>query len=172
MAATSLITEGQPCKIVRKVVSNFEGSAQLYHLSLISELLERAPATSPFVPVAYQSAPMDIPRSRDAKSVISFTQGFHEGVQPTRWWGSWCSLDITRNPVDDGCCPAVFAKCITWPAHLIFDDGHASVTCVSRVASRIVLTNLRCATLIACSSCFRMGQVSLAYVEEKQSGAE
>ncbi|VDP09913.1 unnamed protein product [Heligmosomoides polygyrus] len=42
------------------------------------------------------------PRSRDTKSVIAVVQGFHEEVRPTRWWASWCSLDILRNPVGDG----------------------------------------------------------------------
>ncbi|VDP00896.1 unnamed protein product [Heligmosomoides polygyrus] len=48
---------------------------------LIIDLLERAPAASPFVPVACQSGPMDPPRSRDTKSVISVVQGFHEEVR-------------------------------------------------------------------------------------------
>ncbi|VDP15905.1 unnamed protein product [Heligmosomoides polygyrus] len=49
---------------------------------------------------------MDPPRSRDMKSVISVVQGFHEEVRPTRWWASWCSLDIQRKPVGDGSRPA------------------------------------------------------------------
>ncbi|VDP08444.1 unnamed protein product [Heligmosomoides polygyrus] len=74
----------------------------------------------------------------------------------------------------------VSAKRITWPAHLIFDNlAHAtasliferrrsselrrpSLTCVSRVTPSIVLSIPRCATLIACSSCFRIAQVSEA----------
>ncbi|VDO19093.1 unnamed protein product [Heligmosomoides polygyrus] len=49
---------------------------------------------------------MDPPRSRDTKSVILVVQGFHEEVRPTRWWASWCSLDIPRNPVGDCSRPA------------------------------------------------------------------
>ncbi|VDO79703.1 unnamed protein product [Heligmosomoides polygyrus] len=33
-------------------------------------------------------------------------KGFHEEVRPTRWWASWCSHDIPRNPVGDGSRPA------------------------------------------------------------------
>ncbi|VDP07620.1 unnamed protein product [Heligmosomoides polygyrus] len=49
---------------------------------------------------------MDSPRSRDTKRVISVVQDFHEEVRPTRWWASWCSIDIPRNPVGDGFRPA------------------------------------------------------------------
>ncbi|VDP37198.1 unnamed protein product [Heligmosomoides polygyrus] len=56
--------------------------------------------------VACQSAPMDPPCSRDTKSVTSVVQGFHEEVQPMRWWASWCSLDIPQNPIGDGSRPA------------------------------------------------------------------
>ncbi|VDO98259.1 unnamed protein product [Heligmosomoides polygyrus] len=72
---------------------------------LIIELLARAPAASLIVPVACQSAPMDPPRSKDPKSVISVVQGFHEEVRARHWWESWCSLDIQRNPVGDGSRP-------------------------------------------------------------------
>ncbi|VDP43704.1 unnamed protein product [Heligmosomoides polygyrus] len=59
---------------------------------LIIDLLERAPAASPFVPVACQSGPMDPPRSRDTNSVISVVQGFHEEVRPTQTpAGRWLS---------------------------------------------------------------------------------
>ncbi|VDP42178.1 unnamed protein product [Heligmosomoides polygyrus] len=39
---------------------------------LVIKLFQQTPAASPFVPVACQSAPMDPPRSRDKKSVITF----------------------------------------------------------------------------------------------------
>ncbi|VDP20155.1 unnamed protein product [Heligmosomoides polygyrus] len=51
---------------------------------LVIDLLERAPAVSPFVPVACQSAPVDPPRLTDTTIVISVVQGFHDEVRPRR----------------------------------------------------------------------------------------
>ncbi|VDP40917.1 unnamed protein product [Heligmosomoides polygyrus] len=61
------------------------------------ELLERAPAASPFVPVACQSAPVGPPCSSDTKSVISFVQGFHEEVRPTPSHVKMLISDILSN---------------------------------------------------------------------------
>ncbi|VDO62492.1 unnamed protein product [Heligmosomoides polygyrus] len=98
---------------------------------LIINLLERAPAASPFVPVACQSAPMDPPRSRDTKGVISVVQGFHEEVRPTRWWAFWCSLDIPRNPVGNGSRPVGICEAHYVAGPLIFDNlAHATTSLI------------------------------------------
>lgn len=55
---------------------------------LIIELHELATATSLFVLVACQSAPVDSRRSRNSETVISFVRGIHKEFRPLRWWAS------------------------------------------------------------------------------------
>ncbi|VDO64521.1 unnamed protein product [Heligmosomoides polygyrus] len=98
---------------------------------LIIDFLEQAPAASPFVPVACQSAPMN-PLARGTRrasyrSFRGFTKksdqrvGGHPGVLLLP-----CGIHSVTALVQ-----RVSAKRITWPAYIIFDDlAHATASLI------------------------------------------
>ncbi|VDL79179.1 unnamed protein product [Nippostrongylus brasiliensis] len=63
-------------------------------VSLIIDLLERAPVTSLFVPVAWHGTRVGPARSDNTKSIESIVQTFDEEVRSAQRWATWCSSGI------------------------------------------------------------------------------